>query len=75
MPIRPYLPEESGFEPEALQTMSIVFERVLAELGLRDKDDPATRLVASKIIEFAQSGVLDVARLQSRTRKEFKLES
>jgi hypothetical protein len=32
------------------------------------------RLVASKIIEFVQSGVRDVARLQSMTRKEFKLE-
>jgi hypothetical protein len=54
--------------------MSAVFESVCAELGLSDKDDPATRLVASKIIEFAQSGVLDAARLQSLTRKEFKLE-
>jgi hypothetical protein len=43
-------------------------------LSLSDKDDPATRLVASKIIEFARSGVLDVARLRSMTRKEFKLE-
>ena len=62
------------FEPEAISTMSVVLESVCAELGLRDKDDPATRLVASKIIEFAQSGVLDVARLRSMTRKEFKLE-
>ncbi len=74
MPIRPYLREVSAFEPEAIRNMSIVFESALAELGLRNKDDPATRLVASKIIEFAQSGVLDAARLQSLTRKEFKLE-
>jgi hypothetical protein len=54
--------------------MSVVFESVCVELGLSDKDDHAARLVASKIIEFAQSGVLDVARLRSMTRKEFKLE-
>ena len=54
--------------------MSVVFESVCAELGLSDKDDPATRLVASKIIEIAQSGGLDAARLRSMTRKEFKLE-
>jgi hypothetical protein len=54
--------------------MSVAFESVCAELGLSDKDDPATRLVASKIIEFAQSGVLDAARLRSMTRKEFELE-
>jgi hypothetical protein len=74
MPIRQYLLEGSAFDPEAISTMSVVFERVCAELGLRDKDDPATRLVASKVIEFAHSGVLDVARLRSMTRKEFKLE-
>ena len=54
--------------------MSLAFETVCAELGLSDKDDPATRLVASKIIEIAQSGGLDAARLRSMTRKEFKLE-
>ena len=74
MPIRQYLLEGSAFDPEAIDTMSVVFESVCTELGLRDKDDPATRLVASKIIEFARSGVLDVARLRSMTRKEFKLE-
>ena len=46
----------AAFEPEAICNMAVVFESVCAELGLRDKDDPATRLVASKIIEFAQSG-------------------
>ncbi len=74
MPIRPYLLEGAAFEPEAIRNMSIVFESVCAELGLCNKDDPATRLVASKIIEFARSGVLDAAKLRSLTRKEFKLE-
>jgi hypothetical protein len=73
MPIRPFL-IGAAFEPEAIRNMSVAFESVCAELGLSDKDDPATRLVASKIIEFAQSGVLDAARLRSMTCKEFKLE-
>jgi hypothetical protein len=73
MPIRPFL-NGAAFEPEAIRNMSVAFESVCAELGLSDKDDPATRLVASKIIEFAQSGVLDAARLRSMTRTEFKLE-
>ena len=73
MPIRPFL-NGAAFEPEAIRNMSVVFESVCAELGLSDKDDPATRLVASKIIELAQSGLLDAARLRSMTSKEFKLE-
>jgi hypothetical protein len=73
MPIRPFL-NGAAFEPEAIRDMSVALESVCAELGLSDKDDPATRMVASEIIEFAQSGVLDAARLRSMTRKEFKLE-
>ncbi len=73
MPIRPFL-NGAAFEPEAIRNMSVVFESVCAELGLRDIDDAATRLIASKIMKFAQSGVLDVASLRSMIRKEFKLE-
>ena len=64
MPLRPFL-NGAVFEPEAIRNMSVAFESVCAELGLSDKDDPATRLVASKIIELAQSGLLDAARLHS----------
>ena len=46
MPIRPFL-NGAAFEPEAIRNMAVVFESVCAELGLSDKDDPATRLVAS----------------------------
>jgi hypothetical protein len=72
MPIGPFL-DGSLSAPEAIRNISVVFD-VCAELGLRDKDDRALRLVASKIIEFAQSGVVNAAILQSMTRKKFKLE-
>jgi len=39
---------------------------------LRMTDDPATRLVAEKIIELAQRGVRDVPTLRSMTLAEFK---
>jgi hypothetical protein len=48
----PILLNRTVFEPEAIRIMSVVLESVCAELGLCDKDDSATRLVASKIIEF-----------------------
>jgi hypothetical protein len=66
----PIILNRAVFEPEAIRIMSVVLESVCAELDLCDKDDSATRLVASKIIEFAQSGVLDAARLRSMTRKD-----
>jgi hypothetical protein len=71
MPIRPYLAGEA-FEPELIQQMSLALESVCENLELSFIDDPATRLVASKIIELAQRGVHDAPTLSAMTLKEFK---
>jgi len=52
--------------------MSLALENVCEKLELRLTDDPATRLVASTIIELTQRGVRDAATLASMTLKEFK---
>jgi hypothetical protein len=49
MPIRPFLAGQA-FEPEIIREMSLALETVCAKLVLPLNDDPATRLVASKII-------------------------
>ena len=41
-------------------------------LGLKVIDDPATRLVAEKIIALSRHGVRGVATLHAMTVKEFK---
>ena len=51
MPIRPYLAGHV-FEPEAIRNMSLAFESVCDALGLRMTDDPITRQVAAKVIEW-----------------------
>ena len=71
MPIRPYLAGQA-FEPESIREMSLALENVCEKLELRLTDDPAARLVASKIIELAQRGVRDVPTLTAMTLKEFK---
>jgi hypothetical protein len=71
MPIRPFLAGQA-FEPEAIREMSLSLETVCAKLALPLNDDPATRLVASTIIELAQRGVKDAATLSAMTLKEFK---
>lgn len=72
MPIRPFLAGQA-FTPETISEMSLALEGVCETLGLRMKDDPATRLVAAKIIELTQQGVRG-AELRSMTLKEFKYE-
>jgi hypothetical protein len=71
MPIRPYLAGQA-FEADVIQQMSLALENVCGALKLSLIDDPATRLVASKIIELAQRGVKDAATLSAMTLKEFK---
>jgi hypothetical protein len=57
VPIRPFLAGQA-FEPETIRKMSLALERVCETLGLRLVDDAATRLVAQKIIELRQRGIL-----------------
>ena len=70
MPIRPFLAAQA-FEPETIREMSLALESVCETLGLRLIDDPATRLVAEKIIELRQRGVREDA-LRVMTLKAFK---
>lgn len=72
MPIIPFLSGQA-FEPELLRNMSAAFEGVCDALGLVARRDPATELVAKKIVELAQRGVRDAATLRKMTLEEFNL--
>jgi hypothetical protein len=52
--------------------MSLALENVCGKFGMKLTDDPATRVVAQKIIELAQRGVHDVPTLSEMTLKELK---
>jgi hypothetical protein len=71
MPIRPFL-ENQAFQPDIIRQMSLALESVCEKLQLNLTDDPATRLVARKIIELAQRGVRDATTLSTMTLKEFE---
>ena len=43
--------------------MTAAFEEVLRRLGLRDRNDPVTEIIARRIIACAQQGERDPARL------------
>jgi hypothetical protein len=73
MPIRPFLADQ-GFNPETIDNMSEALRGVCATLRLKMIDDAATRLVAEKIIELAQGGVVDAATLEAMTLKAFNYE-
>jgi hypothetical protein len=70
VPIRPFFTGQA-FEPETIRNMSIALERVCTALGLCMNDDPATRLVAEKVIEIAMGGITDPSTIAQLVMKEF----
>jgi hypothetical protein len=69
----PFL-KDKAFEPEATRRMAVAYEEVCRRLGLIDKEDRATEIVAQKIIELAGSGESDPGKLRDAVLKEFKVE-
>ena len=65
------LDQQGAFQPEQVAMMGDVFEDVLTRLGLIDRKDPLVDMIARKIIELAQTGVLDRVRLMQMTLEAF----
>jgi hypothetical protein len=63
MPIRQLL-DNAVFNPEEIVMLRDVFEDMLRAMKLSDRSDPATMLVAKKIIELATHGERDATRLR-----------
>ena len=62
MPITPFLADQA-FGPEVLRAMGIAFERACEALGLADRSDAITKLVAYEIIDAATEGERDPDKL------------
>lgn len=71
MPITPFL-RGQAFEPETVEAMAKAFVTTREALGLSDRDDAMTQLVAEKIIELAQRGLKNSSTLYLAAIKEFK---
>ena len=72
MRITPYLSGQA-FDQAAIDELSTVFVSVCSRLGLADRADPATRVVASKVIELRQRGVRNVETLRKMALQEFNV--
>jgi hypothetical protein len=72
VPITPFLRERT-FDPEDVTIMSSVFRLLCCRLALTDKADPATLLVAEKVIELAAAGRHDEPDLRAAALRAFGL--
>ena len=62
--------KNSPFGPEEIGVLASAYEQTLRTLGLRERDDPITEMVAKKIISIAQTGVRNASVLAERAIAE-----
>jgi hypothetical protein len=60
------------FPPELVVILGEVFEDVLRTLGLNNREDPLTELIAKKVIELAESGERNPVRLKALAVEAFE---
>ena len=58
--------QNSAFGPEEIERMTTAYEDALRALGLADRADPMTEILAKKIVEIAQTGERDPARIRAQ---------
>ena len=58
--------QQASFDPETIKVIFAAFDKACSDLGLIDRSDPLTELIARKIIAAAQSGERDPRRIQQR---------
>ena len=56
-----------AFDPDDVTRLTVAYHAVLSQLGLVDKEDAATLLVAKRIIDLASQGERDPERLTAAT--------
>ena len=62
--------QNRAFGPEEIDLMVNAFEQALVVLALKNRDDPATELVAKNIIKVAERGERSPARICSQAVAE-----
>jgi hypothetical protein len=70
-PIIPFL-RGQAFDPETVEAMGTALVTACESLGLRDRNDAITNLVAEKIIELAQRGIKQSTALHLAAIKDFR---
>ena len=74
MPITPFL-RGQAFDPELINAMGAAFSQSCDALGLTERSDPLTTLVAQKIIELAERGLRNPTAIHLMAMTELKSDS
>jgi hypothetical protein len=59
--------------PDEIQRLVAAYEETLRALGLKERDDPITQIVAKKVFEIAQRGIEDPSEISKLAIKQLGL--
>jgi len=62
--------QSSVFGPEAIERMATAYENTLRTVRLNEEAGPVNEVIAKKIVEIAQSGERDPARITALALKQ-----
>jgi hypothetical protein len=62
--------KDTTFGPEEIERLVTAYELTLRALGLKDRSDPLTQLVAEKIIAVGRLGIEDPTEISKVALKE-----
>ncbi len=62
--------KNTTFGPEEIERLVPAYEQTLRALGLKDRSDPITQLVAEKILAIGRLGIEDPAEISQLAIKE-----
>ncbi|APO52160.1 hypothetical protein ACVIWV_009448 [Bradyrhizobium diazoefficiens] len=65
--------QNSPLGPEEITRLSRAYEEALRSIGVQDRNDPLTELIAKKIIEIGQTGLKDPSEICVRAVEELGL--
>jgi hypothetical protein len=71
MPINRFL-RDGNFQADEIEALNLAFEDFLHELGLFDRNDLVTRVVATRIIAIGNTGLRDPTEICSAALKELR---
>ena len=66
MPIHRLLQKHMPMEPEEISRLTTAYEQALQGIGLVDRNDPLSEMVAKRVINIALSGVRDPTDIAAR---------
>jgi hypothetical protein len=64
--------QKTALQPEDIARLVAAYQRTLRALGLKDRDDPLTQMIAKKIIDIGRSGMRDPKQISELALRLFR---